>query len=134
VKLAIISAGHERFEEESSDGIPDSISGLIMGDFVNQSFRTHYSCDTRVGRSDPLFFLEHFLSGSDSGRIWLIEAWSGLGSDEHYRDFQRTSSLECSSGSSDSRSGRIIGDSTAGLISGPRRAGRGKIDDPGGSP
>ena len=33
-KLAIISAKHERSSEESLERVPDSRTGLIMGDFV----------------------------------------------------------------------------------------------------
>jgi hypothetical protein len=34
-KLAIISAKHERFSGESSEGVLESRSGLIVGDFLS---------------------------------------------------------------------------------------------------
>ena len=36
-KLAIISARPERFQGESLEGVPDSRTGLIMGDFTGNS-------------------------------------------------------------------------------------------------
>ena len=57
---------------------PESQSGQIMGEFLNQKSPVNHSCDARSTRSDPLFFLEHFLSGIDSGRDRLIRADNGL--------------------------------------------------------
>ena len=34
VKHRVLSPRHERFPEQSREGLPDSISGLILGDFL----------------------------------------------------------------------------------------------------
>jgi hypothetical protein len=46
-KLAIISAKPERFSGQSSEGVLESRSGLIMGDFVDQRFPFNHSCVAR---------------------------------------------------------------------------------------
>jgi len=52
---------------------------------------THATRD-RVAKTP--FFLEHLLSGTDNGRVKLIEARSGLGSVGNYRTFQHESSSD----------------------------------------
>src|SRR5712691_5070245 len=56
-KLAIISAKPERFSGESLEGVLESRSGLIMGDFVDQRFPFNHSCvagpSTRSGSFFP---------------------------------------------------------------------------------
>ena len=52
-KLAIISAKPERLSGESLQGVLESRSGLIMGDFVDQRFPFNRSCVARSCRLDP---------------------------------------------------------------------------------
>src|SRR3989442_15357781 len=56
-KLAIISAKPERFSGQSLDGVLESRSGLIMGDFLDPRFRFNHSCvagpSTRSGSFFP---------------------------------------------------------------------------------
>src|SRR5207245_7035256 len=63
---------------------------LIVSSFYGKcDLRFPLFCGARCSRQDPLFFLEHFPSGSDSGRDSLIKAQSGLRSVGNYPRLQR---------------------------------------------
>src|SRR2546428_3345297 len=72
-----------------SGGVPDSRSGWIMGDFVNQKSPVKPLLRREVESLRPPFFLERSLSPSDSRRVLWIRAWSRLGSAEDYLGLQR---------------------------------------------
>jgi hypothetical protein len=61
-----------------------------MGDFLDQkvSASTTHATRGRVAKN-PLFFVEHFPSGSDNGRDRLIKAQSRLDSVRNYPRLQR---------------------------------------------
>src|SRR6267143_7284426 len=70
----------------------------------------------RRGRVDtyPPFFLEHFLSSTDSGRVWRFKPWSGLrvgGKNRGYISESRTIRGRDFRALPDSRSGLILGES-----------------------
>jgi len=68
-KLAVLSPSHERSLGHCREGVPDSRSGLIIGDFVNQKFPVNHSCVASRSRLDPpLLFLE---------KIFCLAAISG---------------------------------------------------------
>jgi len=56
VKLTVISAKPERFSRESLEGVLESRSGLIMGDFVDHRFRFDHSCVTGPSTRSGSFF------------------------------------------------------------------------------
>src|SRR3989441_12889311 len=65
-KLAIISAKPERFSGESLEGVLESRSGLIMGDFVDPRFRFNHSCVAGPStRSGVILSMTGFLSEPD---------------------------------------------------------------------
>ena len=59
-KLAILSAKPERFSGESLEGVLESRSGLIMGDFVDQRFPFNRSCVAEPSTQSGSFFYDPF--------------------------------------------------------------------------
>ena len=74
-KLAFFSPDQERFLGRSREGVPDSRSGLIIGEFLDQKVSRQTTLESRgLVAKTPLFSRIHFLSGIDSGRVLVIRA------------------------------------------------------------
>ena len=109
-KLAVFSSDQERFLGRSREEVPDSCSGLIIGEFLDQKVSHQPLLRREVWSLRPHIFQKQFLSGIDSRRVQVIRAqprlrWHWEVDDISERNFRRVRL-----GIPDSRAGLVLGD------------------------